>query len=426
MFLPVISYSLQMLRSRYLVELAVVVTISLSLAISSAEDLRVQQAIGRGVGYLVETQSSAGTWNSWGSHTIGETALAGMALVAGGHPVDSNEVRAAAQAVRTGIESDLTTYDTSLAIMFLDSLGLSGDEGLLNRLGQRLSDGQCSHGAWSYHLQGGCLGGDNSNTQFAAISSWVSRRHGIAGERALRRVDQYFRESFDDSRGGWGYVPRAGATPTMTCAGLVGIAVHSGAERQRVAEQSSSDPAAGRHTREPRQGVAMAANDPMAKRALSALGHELSLANRDPSAPINADLYFFWSLERVGVIYDVKEIGGVNWYEWGSSRLLRGQSPSGEWRGVSSKGWPLEKSVGTSFGILFLSRANVAADLSAAVGSGGGVGEPPPGLGGGSETIRRSSPNEAPPVQATPKAQARRNFPKKPEPKVGPPVLDPF
>ena len=89
-----------MLRSRCLVEFAVVVTISLSLTISSAEDVRVQRAIGRGVGYLLETQSSAGTWNSWGSHTIGETALAGMALVAGGHPVDSSEVRAAAQAVR--------------------------------------------------------------------------------------------------------------------------------------------------------------------------------------------------------------------------------------------------------------------------------------------------------------------------------------
>ena len=174
----------------------------------------------------------------------------------------------------------------------------------------------------------------------------------------------------------------------------------------------------------------MAANDPMAKRALSALGNELALANRDQSAPINSDLYFFWSLELVGVIYDVKDIGGVDWYQWGSSRLLRGQLPSGEWRGVSSKGWSLDESVGTSFGVLFLSRANVAADLSAAVGSGGGVGEPPPGLGGGSEMIRRSTPNEAPPVfganPVRPEPKAKNSSPKKPEPKVGRPVLNPF
>ena len=392
------------------------------LAVSAVADDRVRQAIDRATGYLIQTQQQDGTWNSMASHELGETSLAGMALLAGGKPANEPAVLAAATAVRERAADDWTTYDTALAIMFLDRLGLPRDSELLGRLGQRLAGGQGGNGAWTYELQrGGGLGGDNSNTQFAALASWVSRRHGIGNDAMLQRLDQYFRNSFDQSIGGWGYSPGFGATPTMTCAGLVGIAVPKGANGRR--------PAAGDGGR---RGPA-AANDPMAKRALEALGIELKNADKDKSAGINSDLYFFWSLERVGVIYDVKDIGGVDWYRWGSRRLVDGQSPNGEWRGTSSsKGWPFEQAVGTSFGILFLSRANVAADLTAAIGSGDGVGEPPPGLGGGVPIIGRPVDSDTPPPAVSPTAEPTKRRPaappKNPPPKPapGPGVLDPF
>lgn len=396
------------------------------LAVSSPSAIKatcdaqeVRRSVRAGVAYLVDAQAKDGTWNSSG-HCLGETALAGMALVAGGSPIDDPSVTAAADAVRRMAASEMSTYDNSLSIMFLDRLGIESDSALIERMALRLNQGQCLNGAWTYGLAPGCdRGGDNSNTQFAALAAWVSRRHRIDNNAGLQRLDRYFRNTFDQSAGGWSYAGHGGATPTMTCAGLVGIAIHLGASKQMLADGQSG-------TQRPN---GTAADDPMATRALSSLGQQLRLADKNPAAALNSDLYFFWSLERVAVIYDLREIGGVDWYQWGAKRLVRGQSPNGEWRGRScTKNWPFEQAVGTSFAILFLSRANVAADLTARVGSGGGVGEAPPGLGGGSKTFRRAdSAEETAPTASPPKTGKRgtgKDTPKKPSPEPG--VLDPY
>jgi hypothetical protein len=419
--------------------LAVAVTVPILPAVvcPAADPAASKAGITRGVEYLLQTQSRDGSWNTWG-HELGETALAGMALLAGGQAVESQGVMAAAQVVRRLAKSDTSTYDTSLAIMFLDRLGQPIDAELLRELGGRLRGGQCRDGSWSYDLPRSSAGygtgpgefggrGDNSNTQFAALAAWVSRRHGVDNDPALRLLDQYFRRGFNQSAGGWPYIGGgSGATPTMTCAGLVGLATHRGAEQQRLAAEASRSRPTGPDAPRPGRLGGAAANDPVAKRALEALGQELKLADRNLSAGINTDLYFFWSLERVGVIYDIREIGGVDWYRWGSERLLKGQSPDGQWKGTGSKGWEFEKNVGTSFAILFLSRANVAADLTAQVGSGGGVGAPPPGLGGGSQLLRRGGDDPPPPPAQTPPPARRPRVTPEKKPQVGPAVLDPF
>jgi hypothetical protein len=73
------------------------------------------------------------------------------------------------------------------------------------------------------------------------------------------------------------------------------------------------------------------------------------------------DLYFFWSLERVGVIFGIDKIGGVNWFEAGAHTLVHTQGPGGTWPG----GFGDE--VDTSFAILFLCKSNLARDLSSKV-----------------------------------------------------------
>ena len=77
----------------------------------------------------------------------------------------------------------------------------------------------------------------------------------------------------------------------------------------------------------------------------------------------SARLYFYWSLERVGVIYGLKQIRDVDWYDWGVERLLRMQRQDG--------GWGSQDCVDTAFAILFLSRANVAEDLTRVLGGWG-------------------------------------------------------
>jgi len=407
-----------------------------ALVCPAADLAEIKVAISRGVDYLAHSQSPSGAWNSFG-HELGETALAGMAILAGGEDAYRANLDAAAAAVRRLAETDTSTYDTSLAIMFLDRLGRPQDAQLLHELGIRLVAGQCRDGSWSYTVPTQVTGassqpvgrasGDNSNTQFAALAVWISRRHGLANDVALQRLDQYFRGGFNNSAGGWPYVAGLGnATPTMTCAGLVGLATHRGAEQQRLAAEASRSRPTGPAAAGPGKLGGAAANDPVAKRALEALGQELQKANRDRTAGINTDLYFFWSLERVGVIYDIREIGGVDWYRWGSKRLINGQSSDGEWKGMGSKGWSFEKNVGTSFAILFLSRANVAADLTAEVGSGGGVGAVPPGLGGGSQLLRRGGDDPPPLPAQTPSPAGRPRVTPEKKPQVGPAVLDPF
>lgn len=412
--------------------------LSLAAGHCHAADNGIAASIARGAEYLISTQSAAGSWNTWQTHELGETALCGMALLAAGQPADSRNLVLAAKRVRELTNEDTSTYGTALAIMFLDRFGKPSDAELLQQLGARLCGGQCGDGSWSYNvprsvggnscpLGGVGNGGDNSNTQFAALAAWVSRRHGVNADTNLDRLDKHFRGTFDPSAGGWAYVARGGATPTMTCAGLVGLATYRGAEMQRRASASAENGASDASPRGGRQGRA-AADDPVAKRALAALGGELKRADRDWSSSINKDLYFLWSLERVGVIYDVRDIGGVDWYQWGSRRLKQSQARDGQWIGTGSKGWPFETSVGTSFAILFLSRANAAADLTAQVGSGGGVGAEPPGLGGGSQFLQRGGDSEPPPFSPQPQVQSQRRRGKQPEqkPDEGPGVLDPF
>jgi hypothetical protein len=367
----------------------------------------VQQALDRGVAYLRSVQQQDGTWQTWGSHPAGETALAGMALIAAGLPPQSGEVCRAQEAVRRMITTNGHTYDISLVIMFLDQLGDPKDVPLLRQLGERLLAGQAVNGTWSYG-SGGLSGGDNSNTQFAAIACWVTRKHGIVQDAALQKLDGYFRTTFIPSSGGWGYVANMPATPTMTCAGLAGLAAFRGAEQQaREATQSSSSPSRGRGRRQP------ATRDPTIDAALTALGGELKLADQNPGRAINADLYFFWSLERVAMIYGLAEIGGVDWYRWGSTRLIKGQSPDGQWQGSGK--WRYEGAVGTSFAMLFLSRLNVAADLTAAVGLGTGAGEAqlapsmePEGGSGGTQFIRRMPSKDARRGSAAPSAEPEK------------------
>lgn len=350
----------------------------------------------------MRSQQASGAWGGWGgSHELGETALAALALLAAGSPANSPEVQAAAGLVRGQAAGDPDTYDVSLAIMFLDQLAAATDEPLIKTLLGNLQRGQGGDGSWSYMVPvaGGGYGhpggaGDNSNTQFAALATWIGRRHGRDSDASIQALDKYFRGTFIPVQGGWGYSGNATAAPAMTCAGLVALATQRGADQQRrdrIGTVKDGNPSHDQPGRQHRP----AADDPIAKAALAALGGVLKQADQLPGAPINADLYFFWSLERVGVIYDLDAIGGVNWYDWGRRRLLTMQGPDGQWHGKGK--WEYHGAVATSFAILFLSRANVAGDLTSEVGAGRGAGVgvdersmgAAPGGGGGSLVIER-------------------------------------
>jgi hypothetical protein len=75
------------------------------------------------------------------------------------------------------------------------------------------------------------------------------------------------------------------------------------------------------------------------------------------------DHYFLWSVQRVGVLYDLDLIDGKDWYAWGCKKLLPEQKNDGSWTGGGV--YVGENTMlNTCFALLFLKRANLVLDLT--------------------------------------------------------------
>jgi hypothetical protein len=219
-------------------------------------------------------------------------------------------------------------------------------------------------------------GGDNSNTQFALMALWVSRKYGAPVDRALAMVEARFRSS-QNQDGSWGYHVRTGQyADSMTCAGLLGLAVARGIVRDSAAKGAAQDPDVARalHYLSLHVGPQVQASANRQRGTGSFFG-----------ANAHGDLYFLWSVERVAVAYDLRTLEGEDWYGWGAQVLLEHQADDGGWHDVFP-GLP-----DTCFALLFLKRVNVAQDLTAtlrSIGSGAG-GQRAGGGSGGQEAPRK-------------------------------------
>ncbi|HVS35386.1 MAG TPA: prenyltransferase/squalene oxidase repeat-containing protein [Gemmataceae bacterium] len=187
---------------------------------------------------------------------------------------------------------------------------------------------------------------DNSNTQFAILALWVAQRHDVPMERTLRLVANRFRTS-QNADGSWGYQYAfgggAGEGPAMDCVGLLGLAVAQG-----ISQGGNGAP------------------DPAILNGFAALSkHVGAPAGQTRDLPL-ANLYMLWSIERVSVLYGLPTIADKDWYRWGAEILVANQSLSGEWS--DGGGYPGQTPLAsTCFALLFLRKANLVADLGAAL-----------------------------------------------------------
>jgi len=194
---------------------------------------------------------------------------------------------------------------------------------------------------------------DNSNTQFAILAVWVASRQDIPMERTLAMLVKRFRKT-QDHQGRWGYQWNGGGTVAMTCAGLLGLGAGYGMTAG-PADKAARQPAV---------------QDKAVQSAFKALEQVIDKPKRNgpnqrfENAGVN--LYFLWSLERVGVMYNVTNIGDKDWYRWGAEVIVAHQKPDGSWVDASYPGGnPGEAArIDTCFALLFLKRANLAKDLS--------------------------------------------------------------
>jgi hypothetical protein len=355
------------------------------------EQDKVDRAVARGVAWLRQTQHDDGGWEvGRGFNQGGLTALAGLALLHSSVSPRDPTVRNAADYLRRQVAGRANTYRSvyvsTLMILFLDRLGDRRDEDIIRTLSVAMIKGQLPSGKWTYscpnlsaeaeetvldrlrkslpvppwelfNANGGftdpggvvegsvVLGeGDYSNTQFAVMGLWAAARHQVPPQQALARTVRRFRQT-QAAEGGWGYEDGKEPYLSMTAAALYGLAVGHGLNLAD-SNESVRDPALDNGMKflgkaivkgfGPRRQVPLA----------------VSFAGQFP-------FYSLWSLERTAVIYNARMIDGRDWYAWGVGRLLADQKANGCW--LSERENSL---IATPFALLFLSRADVAPELT--------------------------------------------------------------
>jgi hypothetical protein len=198
---------------------------------------------------------------------------------------------------------------------------------------------------------------DNSNTQFAMLALWAARRHDVPIARAMALVDQRFRAS-QLYNGAWNYHFHGDGDgkPSMICVGLLGLALGKGSAADFVPKNAkATDPAVA--------GKRSVGMDGQMRKGFESLSPHLQPQRPDGMfLPANVSLYFIWSVERVGVLYDLHHIGPYDWYQWGVDLLLPTQLGSGSWQTKSYPG--SNATIDTSFALLFLKRVNLVQDLT--------------------------------------------------------------
>lgn len=209
-----------------------------------------------------------------------------------------------------------------------------------------------------------------SNTQFAMLAVWGSRTYGVPVRAPLLVLSAYFHANqFPD--GHWIY-PANSLTGTSTCAGLISLALERVLLNDKEFRPDGDEPRP-----QAGQGATKRAD---VHRAFTFLAQTAVGRKRDDpgGAPdygggwFNADawgdLYFLWTLERVGVIYSTDKIDGKDWFDWGYPIILENQQPDGSWAEANwARGGVIPadaRLIDTSFALLFLKRSNIAADLT--------------------------------------------------------------
>lgn len=381
-----------MLRSTLFVFLVVVVCLAtpeFAQPVQQDESIkeRVKPSIEAGLQFLRASQTRLGTWayngqtNPNNEQVVGATALCGIALMECGAAANDKQVQAAAGIVRKATSDPKFTYTYSvcLSLLFLDRLnrdkGLKhSDVGTISRLANMLIAGQTADGRWGYNLPS--ANADGSNTQFGVVALWVARKYFSQGgriDKALGLTEDKLRKS-QGQDGSWNYDQTGISfafkpTGSMTCAGILGIALSAGAKQQQ--QQTASFRGANSSGT-----VDVIKNLDADRQIVAARTFILSSLQQHVSGsgqPEGHVTYFFWSLERVATLYRWRKINGVDWFELGATYLMKKQVQNGSWEMEYLHG----PNVDTSFALLFLAKSNLLGSLQEADFTNGSIGTGP-------------------------------------------------
>ena len=166
-----------------------------------------------------------------------------------------------------------------------------------------------------------------------------------------------FRQTQAPADGGWSYAPPRfdegkilynPTKNTMMCVGMLGLAMGHGAAAEAFVEATKK----GKISRPP-------AEDKAIKFAIHGLGEYIDGKEKElRGLEARIDLYYLWTLERVGMLYQQKNFGTRDWYRWGVDIILDKHGSDGSWQ------FRYEPAIDTAFALLFLKRSNLVGDLT--------------------------------------------------------------
>lgn len=206
----------------------------------------------------------------------------------------------------------------------------------------------------------------------------------------------------------------------MTCAGLLGLAVG------QVTTQTSLRTKNASHDHKTGSGDISSVDLSRDKGVQAGLAWLEKFLPRPRPAPRNGPIpngiftpanrqtqhlyYTLWSVERVGVAFGIDKIGEFDWYDWGAEQIIGAQT---YWTKGTKDTFP-----DAAFALLFLSRSNVARDLTTALKTKGqGVDQATV------KTEKGARPNVASVSKPEPKPVVESPLP--PPPTAAPPVNKP-
>ncbi|MBC7821864.1 MAG: hypothetical protein IAG10_33675, partial [Planctomycetaceae bacterium] len=292
--------------------------------ISNLKSEAVKPAIERGIAFLKARQQENGTWQ--GTPADGVTALCAAALLQAGVKPDDSVMQKALVHLRK--VEPTQSYTVALQTMVFCAASPKEDAELIRRNVAWIEKAQVAEGktrgAWSYGLNHGGRG-DGSCSRFAVLGLHAAKKAGFEVQaETWRRVSDYWLTAQKD-QGGWGYTPEAGTTPTMTLAGVAGLAT------------------ANRYL----------PNDEQTKaRDAAMLKPSSYLEKMIPELPkATFALYALHSLERAGHVGGITQFGQLDWKADAIKRLLETQHPNGSWKGSNTTENEL---IATSFALLVL------------------------------------------------------------------------
>ena len=306
----------------------------------------INEAIDRGVRFLIREQLVDGSWGCWEHWGAGHPVYVAYTLMKCGVKKDHPAVRMALELMNHRAMD--TTYARACAILALEARGDAESRERMQELLGELVATQGTSGLWDYpEYPGGLqLPVDMSNTLYAALALRAASKSGLeidpgvwtklaGGVLRCQEKPRPMPGGGKREMAGFGYHIGGEAFGSVTTGGVscLAIAEQEGASSLQAAVKSKLGPA-----------KALAWNW---------LEHHLEWAG-NPGHGTGHHYFWVYGIERVGALLATEKIGEVDWYWDGASYLVRAQRDDGSW---NPENYVDHQYLDTCLALLFLKRA---------------------------------------------------------------------